>query len=386
MLRYLTAGESHGPVLTAIVDGLPAGLTLTTDYINQQLLRRQGGYGRGGRMAIEQDQVDFLSGVRGGLTLGGPVTLQVKNKDWANWSETMSPHVGANLADRVVTKPRPGHADLSGALKYQHKDLRNILERASARETAVRVAACTVGRRLLDELGIIVVGHVVNIGGITTQTTGLTPGQIAGKAAESQIYCADQAAEQQIITAIQQAQAAGDSLGGVFEVIVTGLPIGLGSHVQWDRRLEGQLAQALMSIQAIKGVEVGVGFGLANLPGSHAHDEIFYAPGKGFFRETNRAGGIEGGMTNGEPLIIRGAMKPIPTLYKPLRSVDLNTKEPFEASIERSDICAVPAACVVGEAVVAFTLAQAILEKFGGDSLTEIQRNLAAYQAGLRTV
>ncbi len=386
MLRYLTAGESHGPALTAIVDGIPSGLPLTKDYIDKQLARRQGGYGRGGRMAIEKDQVDFLSGVRGGFTLGGPITLQVQNRDWANWSETMSPHPGAKLDDRVVTKPRPGHADLSGALKYNHKDIRNILERASARETAVRVAAGSVGRKLLEELGIRVTGHVVNIAGVEAQAQGFSPAEIAQKAAESQIYCADAEAEQKIIAAIEQAKAAGDSLGGIFEVIVTGLPVGLGSHVQWDRRLDGLLAQAVMSIQAIKGVEIGSGFGLANLPGSQAHDEIFYTQEKGFFRETNRAGGIEGGITNGEPLVIRGAMKPIPTLYKPLRSVDLNTKEPFVASIERSDICAVPAACVVGEAVVSFTLAQVVLDKFGGDSLEELKQNLAAYQAALRTV
>ncbi|MFZ3172162.1 MAG: chorismate synthase [Carboxydocellales bacterium] len=386
MLRYLTAGESHGPALTAIIDGVPSGMLLTKDYIDNQLVRRQGGYGRGGRMAIEKDQVEFLSGVRGGFTLGGPITLQVQNKDWANWSDTMSPHLGAKLEDRVVTKPRPGHADLSGALKYNHRDLRNILERASARETAARVAAGSVGRRLLEELGIKVVGHVVNIAGVEAQTQGVTPEEIGRRAAESPIYCGDKQAEEQIISAIEQAKTAGDSLGGIFEVIVTGLPVGLGSHVQWDRRLDGLLAQAVMSIQAIKGVEIGTGFGLAGLPGSQAHDEIFYAPQNGFCRKTNRAGGVEGGITNSEPLIIRGAMKPIPTLYKPLRSVDLNTKQPFEASIERSDVCAVPAACVVGEAVVAFTLAQAVLDKFGGDSMEELQRNLAAYQTALRKV
>jgi chorismate synthase len=386
MLRYLTAGESHGPALTAIVDGIPSGLLLTKDYIDNQLVRRQGGYGRGGRMAIEKDQVEFLSGVRGGFTLGGPITLQVQNKDWANWSDTMSPHLGAKLEDRVVTKPRPGHADLSGALKYNHRDLRNILERASARETAARVAAGSIGRRLLEELGIKVFGHVVNIAGVEAQNQGVTPEEIGRRAAESPIYCGDKQAEEQIISAIKQAKTAGDSLGGIFEVIVTGLPVGLGSHVQWDRRLDGLLAQAVMSIQAIKGVEIGTGFDLAGLPGSQAHDEIFYTPQNGFYRETNRAGGVEGGITNSEPLVIRGAMKPIPTLYKPLRSVDLNTKQPFEASIERSDVCAVPAACVVGEAVVAFTLAQAVLDKFGGDSMEELQRNLAAYQSALRKV
>lgn len=386
MLRYLTAGESHGPVLTAIVDGIPADLPLTAEFIDTQLARRQGGYGRGGRMAIETDRVNLLSGVRGGLTLGGPITLQVGNKDWANWSKTMSPGPDADLTDRVVTKPRPGHADLPGAMKYGHRDLRNILERASARETAARVAACTIGRRLLEELDIHVLGHVTAIGGIHADTAGLPPEAIAAKAAKSELSCADAAAEQEIIAAITAAKAAGDTLGGIFEVIVTGLPPGLGSHTQWDRRLDGLLAQALMGIQAIKGVEVGHGFELANRPGSQAHDEIFYEPARGFFRETNRAGGLEGGMTNGEPLVVKGAMKPIPTLYKPLRSVDLATKQPFEASVERSDVCAVPAACVVGEAVVAFTLAAAMLEKFGGDSLGELKQNLAAYRAGLRMV
>ncbi|HEX3032123.1 MAG TPA: chorismate synthase [Bacillota bacterium] len=395
MLRYLTAGESHGSVLTAIVEGMPAGLQLTEDYINVQLARRQGGYGRGGRMDIERDKVELLSGVRGGYTTGAPITLQVRNKDWENWSKVMSPSPDAQIDERVVTRPRPGHADLSGAIKYEQTDLRNILERASARETAARVAACTVGRRLLEELGIQVAGHVVGIGGAesrATMVTGpvtesasnsrlyLTRELLVQAAAESELYCADKTAEQQMIQLITQAKADGDSLGGIFEVLVTGLPVGLGSHVHWDRRLDGRLAQAVMSIQAIKGVEIGSGFDLAGLPGSQAHDELFYDSTSGFYRETNRAGGLEGGITNGEPLVVRGAMKPIPTLYKPLRSVDYITKQPFAAAIERSDVCAVPAACVVGEAVVSFTVAQAVAEKFGGDTIGEIRRNLLACQ------
>lgn len=395
MLRYLTAGESHGQVLTAIVEGIPSGLPLTEEYINVQLARRQGGYGRGGRMDIERDKVELLAGVRGGYTTGAPITLQVRNKDWENWSKVMSPNPEAELDDRVVTRPRPGHADLSGAIKYGHTDLRNVLERASARETAARVAACTVARRLLEELSIRVVGHVVNIGGVESRATMVTSDvpqpaskkrvfltieQLAQAAAESELYCADKAAAQKMIKLITTAKEDGDSLGGIFEIIVTGLPVGLGSHVHWDRRLDGRLAQAVMSIQAIKGVEIGSGFGLAWLPGSLAHDEVFYDPEAGFYRETNRAGGLEGGITNGEPLVVRGAMKPIPTLYKPLRSVDLITKQPFAAAIERSDICAVPAATVVGEAVVSFTVAQAVAEKFGGDTIEEIRRNIAACQ------
>lgn len=385
LLRYLTAGESHGPVLTAIIDGLPAGLPVEADYINIQLSRRQGGYGRGGRMKIESDQVQILSGVRGGFTLGSPLTLQVENKDWANWSEIMAPGSNARSDQQVVTRPRPGHADLTGALKYGHRDIRNVLERASARETAARVAVGTVARRLLEELGAEIVGHVVQIGSVKANVQNISIQRIKDGVSSSEVVCAEPEAEKAMIKEIENARQAGDSLGGVFEIQVSGLPPGLGSYTQWDRKLDGRLSGALMSIQAIKGVEVGLGFEAAGLPGSRVHDEIFYRQDRGFYRRTNGAGGLEGGMTNGSTLVVRAAMKPIPTLYKPLKSVDLLTGEPFEASVERSDVCAVPAACVVGEAVVAWVLAAAYLEKFGGDTLNEIQNNLNNYLLDLKT-
>ncbi len=379
MMRYLTAGESHGPALTGLVEGLPAGVPLTEEYINIQLARRQGGYGRGGRMEIEKDRVSITSGVRGGLSTGGPVCLVVENRDWANWSEIMSPGVDANLEEKVVTKPRPGHADLAGAIKYNHRDIRNILERASARETAARVAACTTGRALLEQLGIKVTGHVIRIGTAAISLVGLGPEEIKEKSAQSALLCADPQAEEEMKKEIDRAKQEGDSLGGVFEIVVTGLPVGLGSHAQYDRKLDGRLAGAMMSLQAIKGVEIGLGFKSGELKGSQVHDELFYDSARGFYRETNRAGGLEGGITNGEPLVLRAVMKPIPTLYKPLKSLDLLTKEPYEASVERSDVCAVPAAAVVGEAVVAFEIAKAFLEKFGGDSMVEIRRNYDSY-------
>lgn len=379
MLRYLTAGESHGPALTAIVEGLPAGLPLDEAYINSQLARRQGGYGRGGRMQIEQDRARILSGVRGGFTLGSPVSLQVENRDWANWSEVMDPGPGARLDSRVVTRPRPGHADLPGALKYGHLDIRNVLERSSARETAARVAACTTARRLLDELDIKLVGYVVSIGQVSAPAPDLPPGELRDRAEASPVKTWDVLAGQKMTEEIDRAREAGDSLGGVFEIRAYGLPVGLGSHVHWDRKLDGRLAGALMSIQAIKGVEVGAGFAAAAAPGSKVHDEIHFDQARRFYRPTNNAGGIEGGISNGEPLVVRAAMKPIPTLYRPLRSADLRTGEAFEASVERSDVCAVPAACVVGESVVAWELAAACLEKFGGDSIAEIRANLEAY-------
>ncbi|MEW5954037.1 MAG: chorismate synthase [Bacillota bacterium] len=380
MLRYLTAGESHGQALTAIVEGLPAGLPLDEAYLNSQLARRQGGYGRGGRMQIEQDLARILAGVRGGVTLGSPLCLQVENRDWVNWSEIMSPGPGARLDARVVTRPRPGHADLPGALKYGHRDIRNVLERSSARETAARVAACTAARRLLEELGIEVVGYVVSIGQVSSLAPGLPPEDLRGRAEASPVKSWEPSAGSAMVEEIDRARQAGDSLGGVFEIRAHGLPVGLGSHVHWDRKLDGRLAGALMSIQAIKGVEVGAGFAAAAAPGSKVHDEIFYDPSRrGFYRSTNNAGGIEGGISNGEPLVVRAAMKPIPTLYRPLRSADLLTGEQFEASVERSDVCAVPAACVVGESVVAWELAVACLEKFGGDSLAEIKANFKTY-------
>ena len=408
MLRYLTAGESHGPALTAIIEGLPAGLPLPEDYVNRQLARRQGGYGRGGRMRIEQDRVRFLAGVRGGFTLGSPVALYIENRDWASWQEIMGPGAGARLDQRVVTRPRPGHADLAGALKYGHRDIRNVLERASARETAARVAAGSVARRLLEELGIEIIGHVVRIGPVAVPEPGgdedilCTCLAEAGGVAEreavstpdlsrlrelldaSPVYCLHRETAEAMVREIDRAREAGDSLGGIFEIRVYGLPPGLGSYVHWDRRLDGRLAGALMSVQAIKGVEIGLGFAGAALPGSQVHDEIFYSREKGFYRRTNRAGGLEGGVTNGEPLVLRAAMKPIPTLYKPLRSVDLISKEPFTASVERSDVCAVPAACVVGEAVVAWEVAAACVEKFGGDTLQEMKANYRRYFEYLR--
>jgi chorismate synthase len=386
MLRYLTAGESHGPALVAIIEGMPAGLALSAEYVNRQLARRQGGYGRGARMKIEADAVRFLSGVRRGVTLGSPVTLYIENKDWANWSDIMSPDPGACADNRAVTRPRPGHADLAGALKYRHRDMRNILERSSARETAARVAVGSVARKLLDELGVDLTGHVVQIGGIAAGAGRLSLAEIKERTASSLILCADQTAEQQMISAIDQAKQKGDSLGGVFEIRVNGVPAGLGSHAQWDRKLDGRLAAALMSIQAVKGVEIGLGFAAAARDGSQVQDEIFYETDKGFYRRTNRAGGIEGGMSNGEEIVVRAAMKPIPTLYRPLQSVDLITKKPFEASVERSDVCAVPAACVIGEAVTAWELACACLEKFGGDSLDELKQNRDSYLAYLRQV
>ncbi|WP_449240787.1 chorismate synthase [Desulfoscipio gibsoniae] len=380
MLRYLTAGESHGPSLTAIVDGIPAGLSLPAEYIDKQLARRQGGYGRGGRMSIERDRADITSGVRGGLTTGGPVTLVLANKDWENWGRVMAPGPEADLKSRAVTRPRPGHADLTGAVKYGHRDIRNVLERSSARETAARVAAGAVARRLLQELGVILVGQVVQIGGVRAHATDLDTQGPADAAADSPVYCADHTASEAMVREIDRARAEGDSLGGVFAIKVYNLPPGLGSYTQRDRTLDGRLAGALMSIQAIKGVEVGAGFAAAAARGSELHDEIFYEPGRGFYRRTNNAGGIEGGMSNGAPLLLRVAMKPIPTLYKPLRSVDIKTRQPFDASVERSDTCAVPAACVVGEAVAAWELAVAMLEKFGGDTMREIKERIAVYR------
>ncbi|GBF34206.1 chorismate synthase [Desulfocucumis palustris] len=379
MIRFLTAGESHGPALTAIVDGLPAGVPVTGEYIDVQLKRRQGGYGRGGRMKIENDRAVLLSGVRGGYTLGSPVCLRIENRDWSNWQKIMDPGPGAILTERVVTRPRPGHADLSGAIKYGHRDMRNVLERSSARETAARVAAGTLARRLLEELGVRVVGMVTAIGKVASAGIEATPEQLEERVAASELYCPDPLAENKMMEAIDSARESGDSLGGVFEIRVFGLPPGIGGYVQWDQRLDGRLAGALMGIQAIKGVEVGLGFAGAAMPGSRVHDDIYYSPEMGFYRESNGAGGIEGGMTNGGTVVVRAAMKPIPTLYKPKQSVDIATKEPFTASVERSDICAVPAACVVGEAAAAWELARAVLEKFGGDTLEEIKQRWSLY-------
>ena len=386
MLRYLTGGESHGPALTAIIEGLPSGLPLSGAYIDEQLIRRQGGYGRGARMKIEKDRVRILSGVRGGLTLGSPITLQLLNKDWDNWRQVMSPEAGADINGRVVKQPRPGHVDLAGAIKYRHRDLRNVLERSSARETAARVAVGGVARRFLEELGIGIAGQVVAIGGVRTDGKIHNPASLNSLLEDSRLMCADPAAELHMIEEIDRARESGDTLGGVFEIAVYGVPAGLGSYVHWDRKLDGRLAAAVMSIQAIKGVEFGAGFAMAGQPGSRSQDEIFYNEGEGFYRRTNHAGGLEGGVTNGEVILLRAAMKPIPTLSQPLRSVDVTTKEAVTAAVERSDVCAVPAACVIGEAAAAWEIANACLEKCGGDSLSEIKENWRNYLSYVRQV
>jgi chorismate synthase len=385
MLRFLTAGESHGELLMGIIEGMPAGLLIRLTDIDRDLARRQGGYGRGGRMKIEKDMVKIYSGVRWGRTIGSPIGLVVRNKDWENWRDKMSPDpMFLNSAD-AVTRPRPGHADLPGVMKYGSTDIRNILERSSARETAMRVAIGSVAKRLLEEFGIEIVSHVLSIGNVFAKVPKASANEIKKRAEASELRCTDPEAEKRMKRRIDEARAAGDSLGGVFEVLVTNAPIGLGSHVHWDRKIDGRLAAALMSVQAIKGVEVGAGFGAANKPGSQVHDEIFWNKKEGFYHKTNMAGGIEGGTSNGETISLRAAMKPIPTLYKPLRSVDMLNKSPFKASIERSDICAVPAAGVVGEAAVACEIASAMIEKFGGDSIDEMKRNYIGYMKQVKT-
>ncbi|MFQ5988318.1 MAG: chorismate synthase [Candidatus Methylomirabilales bacterium] len=387
MLRYLTAGESHGPSLTTILEGMPANLSLSPKDIDVELSRRQMGYGRGGRMKIEQDRVLITAGVRHGVSLGSPISLTITNRDFANWQETMGIEGEAKARDTrpPVTRPRPGHADLAGAIKYGHRDIRNVLERSSARETTARVAVGAVCKCLLREFDISVLSHVVEIGGVQANIGDVSPEQIRALAEASPVRCADREATEAMVAKIDEARRRKTTLGGIFEVIVEGAPAGLGSYVQWDRKLDGRLARALISIQAIKGVEVGLGFTVAGRFGFEAHDEIFYDParqgphGLKFYRKTNYAGGLEGGVTNGEPILIRAAMKPLSTQYAPLRSVDLETKEPFEATVERSDVCAVPAAGVIGEAVVAFEVANALREKFGGDSLEEMKRHFDAY-------
>ncbi len=374
-LRFMTAGESHGPRLTAILEGLPAGLKLEKEDIDKELARRQQGYGRGGRMKIETDKVEVLSGMRFHETLGGPLTLQVINKDFANWNGRMAAF--GEPEGEKVTAARPGHADLTGILKYDRQDVRDILERSSARETTMRVAVGAVCKAFLQELGIKVVSHVVNIGGVAVDMSKIDMSKI-GEDVGSELNCYDSEAEVKMKARIDEAKAAGDTLGGIFEVIVQGAPVGLGSHIQWDRRLDARLSAAMMSIQAIKGVEIGAGFACAVLPGSQIHDEIFLADGR-VQRKTNRAGGLEGGMTNGENIVLRAAMKPIPTLMTPLNSIDIESREAVLACKERSDTCAVSAASVVGEAMTAFVVAQAICEKFGGDALTDVKAAMAAY-------
>ncbi len=391
MLRYFTAGESHGPCLTMIVDGVPAGVAIDVAKINHDLWRRQQGYGRGGRMLIEKDEVQIRSGIRWGETLGSPVALGIENRDWKNWTKKMS----AAPADRdekiAVTKPRPGHADLTGVLKYGRSDIRDILERASARDTVSRTAVGSFAKQLLAPFGIRVMGYIRSIGNVAANLDGLSYEETYARAEDSPVRTADPEAEEKMIALIEECKKEGNTLGGIFEVVTLGLPPGLGTHTQWDRKLDGRLAQALMSIQAIKGVEIGLGFEMARRRGSQVHDEIFFDPSKmvtegtprivptGFYRGSNNSGGTEGGMTNGAPLVVRVAMKPISTLMSPLQSVDLRTKQATDASVERSDVCAAPAAAVVGESVVAFELANAFLEKFGGDSLREITRNYESY-------
>ncbi|MGZ7148149.1 chorismate synthase [Bacillus sp. BC08] len=380
-MRYITAGESHGPQLTTIIEGIPAGLPLVADDINEELARRQKGYGRGRRMQIETDQVQILSGVRHGETLGSPIALVVENRDFAHWTKIMGAEPLTEQEEkemkRKVTKPRPGHADLNGAIKYGHRDMRNVLERSSARETTVRVAAGAVAKKVLAELGITVAGHVIEIGGVQAkEITYRSIEELKNITESSSVRCLDEEAGNQMMKAIDDAKANGDSIGGIVEVIVEGMPIGVGSYVHYDRKLDAKLAAAIMSINAFKGVEIGIGFEAAHRPGSEVHDEILWNEEHGYTRRTNNAGGLEGGMTTGMPIVVRGVMKPIPTLYKPLQSVDIDTKEPFTASIERSDSCAVPAASVVAEAVVAWELATALIEQFGLDRMDLIRENI----------
>jgi chorismate synthase len=383
MLRFLTAGESHGPSLTVIIEGMPAGWPIDLPALNAHLTRRQGGYGRGGRMKIERDEARVTSGIRWGETLGSPITLVVENRDWKNWQKKMS----ADPADRddsiAVTRPRPGHADLVGVQKYNHADIRNVLERASARETTARVAAGSLARQVLERFGIRVMGYVAEIGGIEARHAGMAPSEIFAAAEASSVRMADPEAEKRVIALVDECKKDGDTLGGIVEVCVIGLPPGLGSYVHWDRKVDGRLAGALLSIQACKGAELGAGFGTARVRGSEIHDEIIRM-GSGIGRSSNNYGGTEGGMTTGEPLRVRAAFKPISTLMKPLRSVDLRTREESKATIERSDVMAVPAAAVICEAVVAFELAVLFLEKFGGDSLVEVTRNYEGYLRQIR--
>lgn len=412
MLRYLTSGESHGPQLTAILSGVPAGVPVLAEAIDRDLKRRQGGHGRGGRMKIETDRVRIVSGVRHGKSLGSPITLVIENSDWRNWETIMSPAPvdEALLGDgpdekgaaprgegkrRVITRPRPGHADLPGVQKFAHDDARNVLERASARATTTQVAVGAVCRQFLAEFGIHLISHVVNLGGIEAKTDGLSFAEIEKRAEASAVRTADTAREAEMIALIDECKREGDTVGGIFEVIATGLPAGLGNVMNWDEKLDGMIGRLFMSMQAVKGVEIGGGFRTAVRRGSEVHDAIYHSdnaadmppghgPSGGFYRKTNNAGGLEGGMTNGEPIVVRVAKKPISTLMRPIHSVDLHTREPFDSSKERSDVCALPAAAVIGEALLAYAIAWAFLEKFGGDSLAEVKRNYESYINSLR--
>ena len=384
-MRYLTAGESHGPELTTIIEGVPAGLTLSVEAINQDLARRQGGYGRGGRMKIEKDQVRITSGVRHGKTLGSPITMIVENRDWKNWQKVMSVEPVEEKAEKLrrVAKPRPGHADLVGGMKYHHSDLRNVLERSSARETTMRVAVGALAKQILAAVDIEIASHVAILGGIeATVPEKMSVSEIRSKTAASEVNMVDETVEEAVKELIDQTKKAGDTIGGVVEVRTDNVPAGLGSYVQWDRKLDGKIAQIMLSINAFKGVEFGIGFEAAHQPGSKVMDEIVWD--NGYSRTSNHLGGFEGGMTNGEQIIVRGVMKPIPTLYKPLMSVDIDTKEPYKASVERSDSTAVPAASVVAEHVVATVLAEEILEKFSSDTIDELQQAVAEYREAIK--
>jgi chorismate synthase len=386
--RFTTAGESHGRALTAIVEGVPAGLPVDVDYINRDLERRQWGYGRGGRMKIERDRAEILSGVRHGLALGSPITLLIENKDWANWTEVMASEPRDIPPDksRRVKRPRPGHADLAGGLKFDSRDLRDVLERASARETAARVACGAVAKQLLSPFGVEILSHVTQLGGIPNQPLELPWNEIAAIPDDAPLRCADTAAQARMVELVDETKRAGDTLGGIFEVVVRGLAPGLGSHTSWNEKLDGRLAQAVMSIPAVKGVAIGAGIEAAALPGSRVHDEIAYhSESSEFNRMSNRAGGLEGGITNGEELRVRGYLKPISTLRRALRSVDIDTKQEESAAFERSDVTAVPAAGIIGEAMVALVLAQAMREKLGGDSLGEMRRNYDGYRQQLKS-
>lgn len=384
-MRYLTAGESHGPQLTTILEGIPAGMPLLAEDINEELGRRQKGHGRGRRMQIETDTAEIMSGVRHGYTLGSPIALVVENNDWKHWTQIMGQapidDEEENEMKRQITRPRPGHADLNGAIKYGHRDMRNVLERSSARETTVRVAAGAVAKKLLSLLGIQIASHVIEIGSIkASETQYASISELSEKTENSPVRCIDPVAEKEMMNAIDEAKQNGDSIGGVVEVIVEGMPSGIGSYVHYDRKLDAKIAGAIVGINAFKGVEIGIGFEAARKPGSEVHDEIIWDETKGYSRKTNRLGGFEGGMTTGMPIVVRGVMKPIPTLYKPLQSIDIETKEPFAASIERSDSCAVPAAAVVAESAVAWELAKAIVEEFHSDRFDSLAEQVREYR------
>ena len=392
MLRFTTAGESHGQALVSVLEGMPAGVPLLAAHIDTDLVRRQQGYGRGRRMQIEKDSAEILSGVRAGETLGGPIAMLIRNRDWANWQAIMDPapregEDAGTLRRRAVTRVRPGHADLTGILKYDRDDARDILERASARETTARVAAGAIARRLLDELGVSIGSHLVHLGGVDAVRPDPMPERINEASDASPLRTLDPTAEAQMIERIDAAKRAGNTLGGICEVVVDGLPVGLGSHVSWDRKLDGRIGAGIMSIPAVKGVEIGMGFQAARVHGSEVHDEIEPAAGRtragNVRRKSNNAGGLEGGITTGEPLVVRVAMKPISTLMRPLETIDVATRAPAQAVAERSDVTAVPAMGVIAEAMVAFVIAQAALEKFGGDSLKELKRNYDGYIARL---